>query len=228
MTTCRPAVLFVLAVSALASIACGSSNDGDAPDPAVNDVVDEGPAESVVERALRFQRGLFNSSAQAARDGRYFEVQLSVCSVDAPALGEHVLYVEQAMMSAPEEPYRQRVYVLDGEGDQVVSVVNEVDAPEQLIDLCSFAPADRAAILAARTVTPVEGCEVVLTVVDDNTFTGGTIGDSCSNDYGGATYATSEVTLTDTALQSWDRGYDADDVQVWGATAGAYVFDRIE
>ncbi len=42
----------------------------------------------------------------------------------------------------------------------------------------------------------------------------------------GASYATSEVTLDEVALESWDRGYDDTDTQVWGATQGPYVFIR--
>jgi hypothetical protein len=27
-------------------------------------------------------------------------------------------------------------------------------------------------------------------------------------------------------MESWDRGYDVDDRQVWGARTGPYVFER--
>ena len=42
----------------------------------------------------------------------------------------------------------------------------------------------------------------------------------------GATYAVSDVTLSATQILSWDRGYDAQDNQVWGAEAGPYEFLR--
>jgi len=57
-------------------------------------------------------------------------------------------------------------------------------------------------------------------------FEGGTVGEGCESTLSGATYATSEVTLDASTLESWDRGYDAEGTQVWGATAGPYVFDR--
>ena len=62
----------------------------------------------------------------------------------------------------------------------------------------------------------------------NNAFVGATDDKACKNAWGKATYATSEVTLTPTEIRSWDRGYDADDVQVWGAVAGPYVFVRQE
>jgi len=73
-----------------------------------------------------------------------------------------------------------------------------------------------------------EGCAVLLKRVSDALFEGGTIGNGCTSDLRGASYATSEVTLTPDKLISWDRGFDAEGNQVWGATRGGYVFDRIK
>ena len=42
----------------------------------------------------------------------------------------------------------------------------------------------------------------------------------------GASYATSEVELREERITSWDRGYDGEGLQVWGATEGPYRFDR--
>jgi CpeT protein len=189
------------------------------------DDVDAVAATPAAEMA-RLLTGRFDSSAQEARDNRYFGVQLRACPVDAPALGEHVLYVEQAILTAVDEPYRQRIYVISEDGDAVVSAVRELDAPEQVIGLCDSAIADRNDAVEQRTVTPLEGCEVVLLPSADG-FSGTTRGEACLNSYSGATYATSEVSISETQVKSWDRGYDASGTQVWGAMAGAYVFDRV-
>jgi CpeT protein len=34
------------------------------------------------------------------------------------------------------------------------------------------------------------------------------------------------VLLESTRMSSWDRGFDAEGRQVWGATGGAYVFNK--
>jgi hypothetical protein len=34
--------------------------------------------------------------------------------------------------------------------------------------------------------------------------------------------------VTETTLESWDRGFDAGGEQVWGATAGGYVFEKLD
>jgi hypothetical protein len=103
---------------------------------------DSAPADPVAEVA-GLLTGRFDSSAQAARDPQYFGVQLHACPVALPALGEHVVYVEQAMLSAIDAPYRQRLYVVSGDAAQVVSAVLELDAPEQVIGVCDFSEADR-------------------------------------------------------------------------------------
>ena len=60
----------------------------------------------------------------------------------------------------------------------------------------------------------------------DGRFAGGTRGEGCESTLMGARYATSEVELRDDGLDSWDRGFNAQGMQVWGATAGAYRFVR--
>jgi CpeT protein len=206
--------------------ACAPATDADerGARPSSPDV--DAPVDAVTEVA-QLLTGRFDSSAQAARDRQYFPVQLHACPVELPDLGEHVVYVEQAMLSSVDAPYRQRLYVVSGDEAQVVSAVLELDAPEQVIGVCDFSAADRDRALAARTATPLVGCEVVLEA-DEGGWSGGTVEDACKNDYAGATWASTEVRLTATAIESWDRGYDDAGTQVWGATAGGYVFDRVE
>jgi hypothetical protein len=60
----------------------------------------------------------------------------------------------------------------------------------------------------------------------DKVFVGSTGATSCGSDLRGAKYATSEVTLSKKQLISWDRGFDSNGVQVWGAKKGGYIFDK--
>jgi len=55
-------------------------------------------------------------------------------------------------------------------------------------------------------------------------MTGATLGADCGDALRGAKYATSEVYLSATALESWDRGFDAAGKQVWGPVKGPYRF----
>ncbi len=57
-------------------------------------------------------------------------------------------------------------------------------------------------------------------------FEGSTVGEGCASSLRGTSYATSEVFVADGVLASWDRGFDPRGRQVWGATAGPYLFLR--
>jgi len=60
----------------------------------------------------------------------------------------------------------------------------------------------------------------------DGYYTGSTVGKLCESNLRGAAYATSEVTVKSDRIISWDRGFDNEDNQVWGAEKGGYVFLR--
>jgi hypothetical protein len=68
---------------------------------------------------------------------------------------------------------------------------------------------------------------VILHRREDGSFTGSTVEDRCRSTLRGATYATSEVKVYPDRIESWDRGFDGADEQVWGAVAGPYVFRKV-
>ena len=173
--------------------------------------------------AFEYLTGLFNSQVQSERNFAYFNVQLAACEVDAPDLGERVLYLEQAMMSNAAEPYRQRLYVIRDNGDgRVVSDVYSLYDTASAVGLCER---DEVVAFTPEQVGLRQGCSVYLAQEGD-AFVGGTDGKSCRSTLSGARYAVSDVTLTANQILSWDRGFDAADNQVWGAEEGPYEFLR--
>ena len=52
---------------------------------------------------------------------------------------------------------------------------------------------------------------------NDTHFFGTTKDKECKSLLFGASYATSEVEIFQDKILSWDRGYDSDDIQVWGS-----------
>ncbi len=215
---------FLLALAALACLgllACPTAGDDD---DSAGDDDDSTETFDVLAEAERFLVGTFDSEAQSISQPQYYAVQLEMCPVDVPDVGERVLYVEQAVMDSLNNPYRQRLYVLEAgeEEDVAVSGVWEFDLPGMYVGTCDDADPRE---ITADDVAEKPGCEVYLTWVDDH-FEGGTAGKDCVSTMSGASYATSEVTIFEDRLESWDRGFDDGDQQVWGATQGAYVFDR--
>lgn len=180
-----------------------------------------------VDEAFRMLTGRFDSKDQADTAPAYYAVQLQTCVVSAPELGERVLYVEQALMTKLGSPYRQRLFAIEGVAgtpSEVESRVYELTQPKAAVGLCSQDPSKT---FTAADAIAREGCTVRLSWnAEAKAFVGGTNGKACASDLNGASYATSEVTLDAEGLESWDRGYDSSDVQVWGAVNGAYEFVR--
>lgn len=173
----------------------------------------------LADRAFTYLEGQFDSVDQAERDAAFIGISLVTCAVDAPDLGTRVLYVEQSVIG--KVPYRQRLYVVDPvDADRVRTRIFELERPSSARGLCSGA---RRSFTAADAI-PREGCEVTLRKEGDK-FVGRTES-RCPSDHGGATHATTDVTLERTRLVSWDRGFDDEGAQVWGPTSGPYEFVR--
>jgi hypothetical protein len=185
------------------------------------------PLEDAAKALACYLTGGFDSSAQSASDATYFAVQLTTCKVMVPELGEEVLYTEQALLENPTSPYRQRLYVLEtgvNMAKEVSARVFEFMSPGDVQNLCEN-PAGKT--IVAADVVEREGCKINLMRMTDGSFGGGTMGKDCASTINGATYATTELTVTNALVKLWDRGYDAADNQVWGPAMGPYLFDRM-
>jgi hypothetical protein len=236
-----PRIAFSCVVaSAMVLVGCSSS---DATAPRADAPTDAGVAETssapLVEAELeRLLTGRFDSADQASSDKAYFAISLRICKVTSSELGPRVLYVEQARMETLGKPYRQRLYVIERRDERTaVSQVLELTSPKDWVGACDE-PSPRSVTKAESVERP--GCAVILKRQADGSFVGSTAdlewngsafeksngGVRCASDLNGATYASSEVTLDEGGLLSWDRGFDDAGKQVWGATAGGYRFVR--
>jgi hypothetical protein len=135
-----------------------------------------------------------------------------------------VLYLEQALVSTPDKPYRQRFYRIEETADG--GVVSRVFEPKEPVAVSGKwrDPSDLALYGAGDVVERI-GCAVRLKKTAEG-WEGGTEGTSCPSALSGARYATSRVKVGPERMESWDRGYDLEDRQVWGAKEGPYVFER--
>lgn len=169
--------------------------------------------------------GSFSSAEQAAADTNYFDIRLRMARMWEGRDDGVWLYVEQASAVRLERPYRQRVYRLTASGETLRSEVFLLPDPLR------FAGAWRnVAVLDGLTPDSLiarEGCSILLKRTGPRSFAGSTAGNGCPSELRGARYATSAVTISDTGMMSWDRGFDADGKQVWGAETGGYMFRKI-
>lgn len=183
---------------------------------------------ALLKELERYLTGSFTSTAQAQADSRFFDIHLHTSPLWPQREDGPWLYVEQAAAGRLDKPYRQRVYRLraleDGRLESQVFLLPG--------DPLQYAGAwQRPELLAAVTpeqLVPREGCSILLTAEPSPlAFRGSTQGTSCPSELRGAAYATSEVTLQQGLLLTWDRGYDAQGKQVWGSEHGPYRFQQV-
>jgi len=216
----------VPAVFALNLLAACGGESADMPDVYIG--MDTAGLEQEVDHAstvFEWLKGDFDSAEQAREDRSYFAVSLRACETNIRGVDEPVLYVEQAMMTDLNRPYRQRIYRVENVDGRVVSHVYGMDdeVNRAMIGACDQAQMPE---LSVDDIEERTGCAVWLTPDGPERFAGGTEGSLCKSSLSGASYATSEVVLSADTIQSWDQGWSASDQQVWGAVSGPYIFKR--
>lgn len=172
--------------------------------------------------------GTFSSAAQAAaHPEHYAEIRLIMLPIWIDRSDAWWFYVEQAAAGALDRPYRQRIYRVSPLGEeQYRSEVYTLPG-----DPLAYAGAWRderpLADLRPADLTLREGCSIHLRRTGPEEFVGSTVGAGCASTLRGAAYATSEVRITPQRMESWDRGFDEQGNQVWGAPEGPYIFDKV-
>jgi hypothetical protein len=184
----------------------------------------DGPDE--VETLVAWMTGSFSSAEQAAADSSYYDIRLEMVEVWKERPDGPWLYIEQAVAGSTDRPYRQRVYRISACDGRLRSDVFLLPEPGDCVGAWKLA--EPLADLAAGDLELRDGCAVFLSMRESGLFEGGTEGTGCASDLRGAAYATSDVVVGKGLLKSWDRGFDLEGRQVWGAESGPYVFLRVE
>ena len=178
-------------------------------------------------RLQKWMTGYFSSQAQAAKDSDYFDVRLRMTPIWKNRADGFWLYVEQGMAEHEQRPYRQRVYHVTQVNDTTFeSAVFALADPT--IHIGEWKKPEPLAGLNPESLSLKQGCSIILHKHGEFAFNGGTVGNGCNSDLRGADYATSEVTISKEQLISWDRGFDKDGNQIWGARKGGYVFKKLQ
>lgn len=165
--------------------------------------------------------GEFSSAAQAAADSTFFDIRLQVVPIWQSRTDGLWLYVEQAAANMVNKPYRQRIYQLTQEGDRFISTIYTFPNPLQKAGNVALVEQ-----LTPDSLTTRSGCEVILVRKGKAAFEGSTVAKNCPSELRGAAYATSEALVRKDGMVTLDRGYNAQDQQVWGSTRGGYVFKK--
>jgi len=210
-------ILICLGVLLLA--ACSQRPLPVTPTPPATPSTADAPSRAAVLQKI--MTGSFSSAEQAANDSDYYSISLHMYPIWEGKDG-HYLYVEQALSSQQEKPYRQRIYKLvelpDGRlGSELFLIENDSLFIGKWKEPEFFDKFDESLL------TQKEGCTVYLTQKGD-TYSGATNAKDCTSTMRGATYATARVRIQPGRVSSWDQGWSEKDEQVWGATKAGYVF----
>lgn len=177
-----------------------------------------------LDTLLVWLEGSFSSARQAKLDSSYFDIRLHMKRIWRHRTDGAWFYVEQAVATALDKPYRQRMYrVQRVEEGMLESIVYTFLDPSSLVG--GWQDTTKFDGLTPEQLVLRRGCEVYMQATGES-FVGSTHGTGCRSDIQGASYATSEVTLYFDRLLSWDRGFNSANEQVWGAKKGPYVFFR--
>ena len=77
------------------------------------------------------------------------------------------------------------------------------------------------------SLTLQDGCTMWLEADGPDSYVGGTESKNCKANSGGAVYTTTAMIIEPLTITAWERGWDANNVQVWGSDDGPYSYERI-
>lgn len=169
-------------------------------------------------------QGSFNSEKQSLEDSAYFNISLHMYPIWVGSA--NFLYVEQAVSSMPDKPYRQRIYQLEKTSDSTItSYIYKI--PNDSLWVGAWKDTSAFNNLSKEQLQKLDGCEVVLKRLGEKHYKGSTGEQTCASNLYGASYAQSEVEITSDVVFSWDRGFDEQGEQIWGAVKGGYIFNKL-
>jgi hypothetical protein len=179
-------------------------------------------SQASVEAVAQHLIGVMDTSAQAERIDDMPNVRMTTCNVTVESRTERFLYQEQALNRTLDRPYRQRFLslTLTDEGQSVESKAYEPTTLEPWIGLCQKPERDR--LISPTQINAVE-CSVFLAPWH-NVYIGHTQSGGCPADFRGATTITNIVVLHGAGMDTWDRGFNAQGQQIWGARDRPYQF----
>ncbi len=164
-----------------------------------------------------------DTTAQAEHNPRYVGVQMTTCPIQiaeaTPSEGIY-LYQEQALSESLDRPYRQRFLhiILNADATRIESRTFKPPIPETWTGLCE----QSEPIIQANELGNLV-CTVSLRPSSLG-YVGSTPEEGCPVNLRGAVRLTNTVVLHQDGMDTWDRGFDENGIQVWGAQADPYQY----
>ena len=178
-----------------------------------------------LKELFSLMQGSYNSEIQSQVDSTYYNISLHMYPIWEDK--GNYLYVEQALNSMQNKPYRQRIYEVKRLNDSMFSsAVYNLNVDSLWIGKWKTPNAFDS--ISLNEIALKEGCEVILKRISKNHYMGKTGDTTCVSTMRGASYARSEVEILEDKIMSWDRGFDSEGNYVWGAEKGPYIFNKLD
>ena len=170
-----------------------------------------------------YMTGEFNNAEQVSTDTTFINIFQRMTPIMKNNPEGTWLYLEQSTANDQEKPYRQRVFHLTLANDStILSKMYELKNPKQYIG--GWKDETKLATITIDSLASRDGCELYIQKVDKEIFRGINLDRQCPSSLRGAIYSTTQLVIYPDRLVSWERGWDKNDVQVWGSVNGAYAF----
>lgn len=182
------------------------------------------PLQQEVNDVVSHLVGVMDTSKQASVNPKRVTVRMTTCIVKVIDQPEAIfLYQEQSLAQSLNQPYRQRFLEIKAIPNQpkVESKSFKANHPEAFIGFCDKPENER---LLKLNDFYEAGCSVFLKPFLSSIYIGETQAGGCLANVRGAVKITNTVILHSTGMDTWDRGFDAQGNQVWGAKEDSYEY----
>lgn len=214
--------IFYFIAALVVLISCSSRNTAsNNPTASGNEMSQDSKS---LKELVTIMQGHYSSEAHSKRDSSYFNISLRMVPIWKSK--GHYLYVEQAMFSQQDKPYRVRVYKISQRESDFMSEIYTLKNEKEWIG--KWKNPETLELISESDLELKKGCEVILKRDSYQKFIGSTGIKTCASELRGATYATSKVNVYGNKIVSWDQGFDANGKQVWGAEKSGYEFVKIK
>lgn len=184
-------------------------------------------APSASEQLAAAMTGTFSTTEQARGDQNFRNLTMHATPIWTDRMDGPWLYAEQALSDAPEHPHRQHIYQLIALTESSLEL-HVFDLPEPIAVTGAWKNPLHLGKLTPVDLSTHQVCTLVFQIQSDGSFKGGTGVQGYASTLRGASFATTEMTVSAQQILLWDRGYNANGTQVWGSVRGGYLFKRIE
>lgn len=174
-----------------------------------------------VQEVSSWIEGSYSSEKQSRSDSSFANQRLEVRRIWMDRTDGVWFVMERFHADSSTSPLQQRVLHIHGVEENLTEMrVFAWKNPSKTIGL--WKNTDVASQFSDSDLRVLRGCEMYLQR-DATSFFGGTHGMACSS-IPGTSYTSITVRIADQGLAFWERGYSADNKQIFGSEKGPYYY----